>query len=51
MISCTIGAMEGRNVETSDIPGAFLQTNYYKGYIYINMEGTIVSLLKEIDPA
>ena len=42
--------MEVRNVETSDIPGAFLQTNYYKGYIHIHMKGTMGTLLDKIDP-
>ena len=34
---CIIDAMEGREVETDNIPGAFLQTDYDKGDIYISM--------------
>ena len=39
MISCTIGAMKYRDVETAEIPGAFLQTDYEKRDIHIKMEG------------
>ena len=37
MLSCIIDAMEVWDVSTSDIPGAFLQTDYNKGDIRINM--------------
>ena len=50
MLLCMIDAMEGREVATSDIPGAFLQTYYDKGDIHIKMEGDMVTLLKEIYP-
>ena len=50
MLLCMIDTMEGREVATADIPGAFLQTNYYKGDIQIKMEGVMVTLLEEIDP-
>ena len=50
MLSCMIDAMEGREVATADIPGAFLQTDYYKGDIHIKLEGGMVALLEEIDP-
>ena len=39
MLSCIIDVMEGRDIATADTQGAFLQTDYGKGYIYINMEG------------
>ena len=39
MLSCMIDAMEGREVATADIPGAFLQTKYDKGDIHIKLEG------------
>ena len=39
MLSYIIEAMEGQDVATADIPGYFLQNYYYKGDIYINMEG------------
>ena len=38
MLSCIIDAMEGQDVATSDIPGDFLQNDYDKGDININME-------------
>ena len=41
MLSCMIDAMEGREVATADIPGAFLQTDYDKEDIHIKMEGAI----------
>ena len=42
--------MEGQEVATADIPGAFLQTDYEKGYIHIKLEGAMVALLEDIDP-
>ena len=50
MLLCMIDAMEGREVATADIPGAFLQTNYDKGDIHIKLEGAMATLLEEIDP-
>ena len=50
MLFCMIDAMEGREVATADILGAFLQTDYYKGDIHIKLEGAMVTLLEEIDP-
>ena len=50
MLSCMIDAMEGREIATSDIPGAFLQTDYDKGDIYIKTEGDMVTLIEEIEP-
>ena len=48
MISCMIYTMEGQYVETSNIPGDFLLTDYDKGNIHIKMEGSMVNLLEEI---
>ena len=45
ILLCMIYTMEGRYVATSDIPGAFLHTNYYKGDIHIKLEGAVVALL------
>ena len=45
-----IESMEGREVATADIPGAFLQTDYDKGDIHIKLEAVMVTLLEEIDP-
>ena len=50
MLSCTIGAMEGQDVATTDIQGAFLQTDYNKGDIIINMEGATVNIIDDIYP-
>ena len=46
VLSCMIDSMEGREIATADIPGAFLQTNYDKGDIHINVEGAMVTLLE-----
>ena len=45
-----IDSTEDREVETADIPGDFLQTDYKKGDIHIKLEGAMVTLLEEIDP-
>ena len=45
MLLCMINVMEVREVATSDIPGDFLQTDYYKREIHIKMEGDMVTLL------
>ena len=50
MLSCMIDATEAREVATTDIPGAFLQTEYDKGDIHIKLEGAMFTLLEEIDP-
>ena len=49
MLSSMIDAMEGREVATTDIPGAFLQTDYDKGDIHIKLDGAMVTLLEDID--
>ena len=46
-----IEAIEVHYVATSDTPGDFLQNDYYKGDIHINMEGAMVPLIEEIKPA
>ena len=46
-----IDSMEGQDVSTDDIPGSFLQTYYDKVYIYIKMEGGVVTLIKYNDPS
>ena len=45
-----IDFMEGQEVETAEIQGALLKTDYYKGYIHIRMEGERVNILYYIDP-
>ena len=51
MMSYMIGAMEGRDVETSDISGEFLQTSYGRVDIHIKIQGVVVTLLQDIDLA
>ena len=46
MLSCMIDAIESRDVATVEIIGTFLQTNYDKGEIHINIEGTMVTVLE-----
>ena len=45
MRSCMIVAMEGQYAATSDIPGSFLHTAYYKREIHLNMEREMVTIL------
>ena len=49
MLSCMIDIMEGHDVATDDIPGAFLKTDYNEGDIYIKMEVVMVTTLEEIN--
>ena len=50
MLLCMVDAMEGQEVSTTDIPVAFLQTNYDKGDINLKLQGAVVTLLEEIYP-
>ena len=50
MLLCMIDAVEGREVATSEIPGAFLQTDYDIGDIHIKLEGYMVTLIEDINP-
>ena len=43
-ITCLIDAMEGREVMTCDIPGAFMQSEMDE-FIHMKLEGEIVLLL------
>ena len=47
---CMIEAMEGWEVATADILGAFLNTDYDKGDIHIKLEGDMAPLLEAINP-
>ena len=51
MSSCMIDAMEVRDVANAVISGYCLQTYHNKVDIHINVEGGIVTLLKEICPS
>jgi hypothetical protein len=48
MLSCTIDAMEGQDVATADIPGAFMQADMDE-VVHIHIEGTMAKILLEID--
>ena len=50
ILLCMTDEMEGWEVATVDIPGAFLQTDYDKEDIHIKQEGDMVTLLEEIKP-
>ena len=45
MLSQMIDAMEGRDIENYDIPGAFLQTDYENSDIHTNMEEEMVTII------
>jgi hypothetical protein len=49
MLSCTIDVHEGRDVATSDILGAFLQTDM-EGNVHMMLEGKMAELLARLDP-
>ena len=49
MISCTIDALERRDVATADIPGAFMQTDM-EDTVHMVLEGKMAELLVKIDP-
>jgi len=48
MLSCVIDAMEKRDVEIVDIPGAFMQANMND--VVQKMEGSLAELLVKVDP-
>ena len=50
MLSYMMDVTEGHKIATTDIPGAFLQTDYEEGDVNIKMEEALVTLLKEINP-
>ena len=49
MVTCLIDAIEGRNVATADIPGAFLQATMDDD-VWIKFENEMVDVLVELDP-
>jgi hypothetical protein len=48
-LSCTIDAKKRRTAVTTDIPGAFMQTNVDE-VMYVHLEGPLASLLAKVDP-
>ena len=50
-IPCAMDAMEGRQVVTCNIPGAFLQADWPEDNdCYLKFEGLMVKMICEIDP-
>jgi hypothetical protein len=49
MLSATIDAMEGRDVVTVDIPGAFMQADIDE-LVHVKLEGKIAEMLVKMDP-
>ena len=50
MITCVIDATEGRDVETVDISGAFMQAGMEGDDVHMKMEGKMAELLVKLDP-
>ena len=48
LLSCTIDAQEGRDVATTDIPGAFMQTDI-NDTVYVRLSGPLATLLAKVD--
>jgi hypothetical protein len=49
LLSCVIDAIEGRDVATCDIPGAFMQSDM-KGKVIMKLEGVMAEVILKIDP-
>jgi hypothetical protein len=49
MLSATIDAMEGRDVATVDIPGAFMQADIDE-VVHVKFEGEMAEMLVRLDP-
>ena len=51
VLSCVINVIEGHDLATVDIPGAFLQTPMPEGEdVYIWLDGTMAELLCKVNP-
>ena len=51
MISCTIDAVEERDVATCDVPGAFMQTDQPEDEeVHMKMRGSMAELMVKLDP-
>ena len=50
LLTCLIDAMEGRDVATVDIPGAFMQADMEGDDVHLRLEGKMVNILTKIDP-
>ena len=50
MLTCMIDAMEGRDVATCDLPGAFMHSNM-KGKVVMKLEGVMTEVITKVDPS
>ena len=48
ILTCVIDAIEGRDVATCDIPGAFMQSDM-KGKVVMKLEGVMAEVILKID--
>jgi hypothetical protein len=49
LLTCVIDAIEGRDVATCDIPGAFMQSDI-KGKVVMKLEGVMAEVIIKVDP-
>jgi hypothetical protein len=49
LLTCVIDAIEGRDVATLDIPGAFMQSDM-EGKVIMKLEGVMAEIILKIDP-
>jgi hypothetical protein len=49
ILTCVVDAIEGRNVATCNIPGAFMQSDM-KGKVVMKLEGVMAEAILKIDP-
>jgi hypothetical protein len=49
ILTCIINAIEGCDVATCDIPGAFMQSDM-KGKVVMKLEGVMAEVIIKIDP-
>jgi hypothetical protein len=49
ILTCVVDAIEGRDVATCDIPGAFMQSDM-KGKVVMKLEGVMSEVILKIDP-
>jgi hypothetical protein len=50
MLTCVIDAIEGRDVATVDIPGAFMQSEMKGDISIMKLEGVMVEVIMILDP-
>jgi hypothetical protein len=48
-LTCIIDAIEGRDIVTVDLPGAFMKSDM-EGGIYMKLEGVMAEVILKIDP-